>query len=174
MLRRLVAMVLALSLCITLAAGCTPAKKPAPAPKTPPSKVVPKAKTPATKTPAPKTAAMPTTPAGLNSLAKKLAGEAAKAKGVKTATVALSGTTAYVGLDLNANITGAKTDAVKKDAADRVKKADKRLTNVYVTSDVGIVTRIKNVATGIGKGKPISSFAAQLAEIGRRINPKKK
>lgn len=166
-MKRLLAVVFSVVLFATLGVGCTPAKKPAPAPapRTAPAPRI---------TPAPaKKPAMPTTSADMHKLATKLASEAAKVPGVKKATVALSGTDAYVGLDLKSGVTGKKTDAVKKDVVNRVKKADKRLTNVYVSTDIDTVTRIKKVANGIGQGKPLSSFANELAEIGRRIVPTK-
>lgn len=175
-MRRLLAILLSLTLCATLTVGCKAAKKPAPAPTPTPApktapKVVPKTTTPAKK---PVTQPMPTTSAELHKLATKLAGEAAKVPGVKKATVVLSGTMAYVGLDLKANVEGSKTNTIKKDVADKVKKADKRLTNVYVSSDADTVTRIKKVAEGIGKGRPISAFSREMAELGRRIVPKTK
>ena len=171
-MKRLLAILLSVALFVTVGVGCTPAKKPAPTPVPTPTtpKVVPK---PKAATPMKKTVGMPTTSAEMQKLATKLSDEAAKAPGVKKAAVALSGTDAYVGLDLKPGVTGKKTDTVKKDVVNRVKKADKRLTNVYVSTDIDTVTRIKKVAQGIGKGKPLSSFTNELAEIGRRIVPTK-
>lgn len=144
--------------------GCSPAKKPAPAPNQitqnrPQTDV--------------ETNRMPTKSKDITNLADKLAKEAAKVNGVKKATVVLTGTNAYVGIDLNPNLSTTRVTAVKKEVADKVKKADKRLTDVYVTSDVGIVTRIKDVANGIRAGKPVSTFVKQIDEIGRRIVPNK-
>ncbi len=165
-LKRLLAVLLTLTLAVAVA-GCTPAKKPLPpAPKTAP-KTAPKAKAPI-----PGASRMPTSSSELHKLAAKLAGEAAKVPGVKKATVVLSSTMAYVGLDLKAGIEAGKTNTIKKDVADRVKKADKRLTSVYVSTNPDLVTRIKKVAEGVKKGKPISSFDREISEIGRRIVPK--
>ncbi len=161
MLKRLLSLLLTLTLCITCTAGCTPAKKPLPpAPRTAP------------RTPAPGVSRMPTTSPELNRIATKLAAEADKVPGVKKATVVLSGNMAYVGLDLQADIEAGRTNAVKRDVAVRVKNADKRLTNVYVSTDADIVTRIKRVSEGIRKGQPVSSFDRELTEIGRRIVPR--
>lgn len=172
-MKRLLAILMSAVLLSTLVVGCkSPAKKPVP-PPSPPPKTMPKV----TPTPAKKPAAvspMPTASPEMHKLATKLAADAAKVPGVKKATVVLSGTIAYVGLDLKPNIAAAKISTIKTDVADRVKKADKRLTSVIVTSDVDTVTRIKNVANGIAKGKPLSSFASQITEIGRRITPKTK
>ncbi len=174
MFKRILAVLMAVMLSATLAAGCRqPARKPAP-PSSPAPKTAPSPRTTRV-TPAPAKkplGGMPASSAELHKLATKLAGEAAKVNGVKKATVVLSNTTAYVGLDLKPNITGAKTNTIKKDVGTRVKKADKRLTKVYVSTDVDTVTRIKRVADGIAKGKPISSFSRELSEIARRIVPK--
>lgn len=173
-MKRLLAILLSVALFVTVGVGCTPAKKPAPPPAPTPTpttpKVVPK---PKAVTPLKKTVGMPTTSAEMHKVATKLSDEAAKAPGVKKAAVALSGTDAYVGLDLKPGVTGKKTDAVKKDVVNRVKKADKRLTNVYVSTDIDTVTRIKRVAQGIAQGKPLTGFTNELAEIGRRIVPSK-
>ena len=180
-MKRFLALVLSLALMAALPLGCRkPAKKPVPPAPTSAPRMTPRAMTPAPGimtpmpgTPAPGSVApMPTKSAEVHKLASKLAAEAKKVPGVRGASVSLSKTTAYVGIDLAPNIEATKTAAVKKDVAARLKKADKRLTNVYVTADVGLVTRIKKVAEGIGKGKPLSTFDRELMEIGRRLNPK--
>ena len=114
---------------------------------------------------------MPTSSKEMHKLATKLAAEAAKVNGVQKATVVLSKTMAYVGIDLKANIEASKTKSIKKEVAAKVKNADKRLTKVYVSADADVVTRIKKIAKGIEQGKPISSFTREIAEIGRRIAP---
>ncbi len=163
-MKRLLAVLLTLTLAFAVA-GCKPAKKPLPpAPRTAP-KTAPQGKTPTA-------SRMPTSSAELHKLATKLAGDAKKVPGVKKATVVLSGNMAYVGLDLQAGVEAGKTNTIKKDVADRVKKADKRLTSVYVSTNPDLVTRIKKVAEGVKKGKPISSLDREISEIGRRIVPK--
>lgn len=174
MFKRSLAVLMAVMLSATLAAGCKqPAKKPVPPPKPAPKTAPSPRTTRVTPAPAKKpVAGMPTSSAELHKLATKLAREASKVDGVKKATVVLSNTTAYVGLDLKANVEGSKTNTIKKQVADRIKKAEPRLTKVYVSTDVDTVARIKRVADGISKGKPISSFSREISEIGRRIVPK--
>lgn len=175
-MKRLLAVLLSAVLFVGLGVGCTPARKPAPptppAPKTAPRITPAPARKPVTPAPV-KKPTMPMTSADMHKLATKLSTEAAKVPGVKKAAVAISGTDAYVGLDLKPGVTGKKTDTVKKDVADRVKKTDKRITNAYVSTDIDTVSRIKKVATGIGQGKPLTGFTTELAEIGRRIVPSK-
>ncbi|HWI55321.1 MAG TPA: YhcN/YlaJ family sporulation lipoprotein [Desulfobacteria bacterium] len=107
----------------------------------------------------------------LDRRAENLAKEANKVKGVRKAAVVISGSMAYVGIDLQPNFKGKTTESVKEAVADRVENADKKITRAYVTSDVGLVTRIRRVADGIANGRPISSFADEIREIGARIVP---
>lgn len=170
-MKRLPAALLSVALFVTLGVGCQPAKKPAP--ETPPTPNTAPRITPAPKPVPARKPAMPTTPTDMDKLATKLSSEAAKVPGVKNAAVAISGSNAYVGLDLKANVTGQKTNEIKRDAANRVERADNRITNAYVSTDIDTVTRIKKVAQGISQGKPLSSFTAELTEISRRIVPSK-
>jgi len=153
-----------------MAFGCAQSKKPLPPSPEPGPQTVPNPG-PARK---PLPDRMPTTSPELHRIAVKLAAEAEKVAGVRDATVVLSGTNAYVGLDLDRNIQGKTTDQVKEEAARRVKKADRRLTDVYVSTDADTVTRIREVARGIAEGRPVSGFSRELAEIGRRLLPETK
>lgn len=144
--------------------GCTAARKPEKKPASP--KTV---KTPAT---SPKTTAPSVT--SERSMADRLAREAVKVSGVKDATVVISGRTAYIGLTLNPGVAKARTTAIKRDVANRAKAVEPSLIKVNVTSDPDLVARLKRIADGIKKGKPVSSFASELAEIERRIIPKTK
>ena len=144
--------------------GCSVSRKPAPKPA-PPSRVTPAP----TRTPAPKPAA-PTA----HALATKLASAAEKVEGVKWATVVVSGSTAFVGLEIKPGIEAKKTNEIKSKVADAVKRADARIKAVNVTTDPNLVTRLKKIAEGIRAGKPISSFTRELTEITRRMVPKGK
>lgn len=153
MLKRLFSLVIAVAMFSTLAVGCQPAKKPDRTPDRKPNAVEPRANTKADKR------------------AEQLAKEATKVKGVRKAVIVISENMAYVGIDLKPNIDGKETEAVKEAVADRVENADKRITRTYVTSDVGLVTRIRRIADDIAEGKPVSGFANELREIGERIAP---
>jgi YhcN/YlaJ family sporulation lipoprotein len=138
--------------------GCSAAKKPA--------------------TPAPETTQTPnaTTPANQNypkDVADKVANEAKKVKDVQSATAIVAGKNIYLGLDLKPDMAKAGTMEAEKAVLDRVKNMEPNYT-VTVTSDIDTVTRIKNVASGIGQGKPISSFDKEIKEINTRMSPKTK
>jgi len=139
--------------------GCA-ARKPAPTPSPPSAPEPSAARKP-----------LPTDPREASRLAERLAREAAAVPGVNKATVVLSGSTAYVGLNLKAGTEAARTNAIKRDVAGRVKKAEPRLTRVLVTTDADTVTRLNRVASGVAKGKPVSAFADEMREIDRRMTP---
>jgi YhcN/YlaJ family sporulation lipoprotein len=166
--KRLLAISLSAAFFITLGAGCAPVKKPVP--PRPDPRIVSEPNDPA---PRNNQNRMPTTSSEMNKLAEKMSDEAVQVSGVKSAAVAISGTDAYVGIDLKSGAEGKETNNIKKAVADRLENADNRITNVYVSTDADTITRIKRVAKGIAAGKPLASFTAELAEIGRRITPQK-
>ncbi|GAV22671.1 YhcN/YlaJ family sporulation lipoprotein [Carboxydothermus pertinax] len=150
--------ILMLFILIFTVIACTAARKPVP-------KTVPPGGTPTT---------LPTNPTELRKIADKIAREAAKTEKVTKATAVISGSTAYVGLDLKAGVEKKETDKIKEEAANRVKSAEPRLKTVFVTTDADTVTRIRHVAEGVAKGRPLSSFIRELDEIRRRMTPKTK
>ena len=161
-----------------LAGGCTVQRKPVPPP--PPGGTAPApAPTPgpaATPTPTPPGTIVtpgPVTPApaDANREAQRLANMVARIRDVRSATVVLSGNTANVGLDIAGNVTGTRTNAIKREAATVIRREDPRITTVYVATDADTVSRIRRVADGIARGTPVSSFVNELAEIQRRITP---
>ncbi|OAT85909.1 sporulation protein [Desulfotomaculum copahuensis] len=150
---------------MALAAGCATARKPSPpaSPKPAPAPTAPG--------PTVGTQPLPTTSAGAAQLAGKLATEAKKVPGVKSATVILTGNTAIVGLDLKAGIKSADIASIKTETARRVKAADKRIRSVQVTTDPKMIARIQGVAGGIARGKPLSSFNTEVNTILKSITP---
>lgn len=147
---------------ITLAAGCNVARKPAP--QNPPGNQVP---APA----APSGEPMPTNTEEINKMASNLSNAAARVPGVNGATVVIAGTIAYVGVDQKAGLEKSETERIKRDVSNEVKKAEPRLTAVYVSSDPDTITRLRRIADGIAAGQPITAFDNELAEIVKRLNP---
>ncbi len=142
-----------------LSVGCGVARKPVPQ------------NTPNGISQTPAQAPMPTSPAEVSKIASDLSGVAARVPGVNGATVVITGTTAYVGVDQKAGLEKSETDRIKRDVSDEVKKAEPRLTAVFVSSDPDIVTRLRRIADGVAAGQPISSFADELTEIAKRLSP---
>ena len=92
-------------------------------------------------------------------------------EGIEDATVIISGSTAYVGVDMEADMQGRMTDVMKQRVTDRAKKSDMMLTRVYVSADSDTVTRLRNYARDIEDGKPISGIIRQIDEMFRRPAP---
>jgi len=167
--KRLITIVVVLVTLLIMASGCSVARKPAsPGANAPDTRSAPVPTTPAP------TKSLPTTPAEVDRLAARLAGEAQKVSGVKRATVVLSGNTVIVGLEIKPNIEEKQTTAIKREVVRRIKEADKRIRTVEVTTNPNIITRIKRIAEGIGQGRPISAFGREVEEILRRVVPQGK
>ncbi len=147
---------------LALVAGCTAPRKPAP--ENPPGTQVP---APA----APSQEPMPTQPGEVSKIASNLSSAASRVAGVNGVTVVIAGTTAYVGVDQKAGLDKGETERIKRDVSNEVKKAEPRLTAVYVSSDPDTLTRLRKIADGIAAGKPVSAFDSELAEIAKRISP---
>lgn len=161
--------------------ACGPAARPAPAPQ----QAAPPAPAPLPQTPPPanqtvpqvQTAPAPAAPMAPNNSqaaarqADRLSKVAANVAGVRKATVVVNNNAVYVGLDLNANVTGAQTNQVKRQVQERIKQQVGPQATVTVTADADAVRRLQQISAGIAAGQPVSSFADQLSEIGRRMMP---
>jgi YhcN/YlaJ family sporulation lipoprotein len=115
--------------------------------------------------------ALPNDPRESAQLADRLAKEAASTPGVKRASVVLTGTTAYVGVNLDDKMEREQTERTQRAVGNRVKKAEPRIERVLVTTDTDMVTRLAEVAEGIRRGEPVSAFTRELGEINRRSTP---
>ncbi|WP_238457016.1 YhcN/YlaJ family sporulation lipoprotein [Desulforamulus putei] len=108
-----------------------------------------------------------------NKQAQKLAREATRVEGVKSAYVVVSGNMAVVGLDINKGIESTETNRIKSEVGRRLKNADRQINDVRVSTDADTVTRIRKISEGISQGRPLTDFTKQLNEIVRRIAPTK-
>jgi YhcN/YlaJ family sporulation lipoprotein len=95
--------------------------------------------------------------------------------GVRSATVVVQPAnnryTALVGLTLDSDVKGDQTEAIKKQVTTKLDQADKRVTRVLVTTNPDLVRRIEDIARGVLAGKPVQSFAEEIAEVTKRIVP---
>lgn len=159
--------------------GCTVQRKPTPAPN--PRSIAPTPPGP-TVTPGPATTPAPTptrnivppgptgtAPVDANREAQRMATLVSRIKDVRAASVVLSGTTAYVGLDVTGKVTDARISSIKKEAATVIRREDPRITTVNVATDAPTVGKIRRIALGIARGTPLANFANELAQIGRRL-----
>ncbi|NLG32767.1 MAG: hypothetical protein GX550_04530 [Syntrophomonadaceae bacterium] len=75
-----------------------------------------------------------------------------------------------VGLSLNKNVdTADKTNEIKRTVANRLRANDRRISQVLVTTDPNLITRINDVANGIIQGRPIQTFERDINDIGRDL-----
>ncbi|NLI14479.1 YhcN/YlaJ family sporulation lipoprotein [Pelotomaculum propionicicum] len=154
-------LILVLAVGMTLPAGCGAARKPVPQNQA----------NDIYQAPAPAPEPMPTSPVEVSKISSDLSGAAARVAGVNSATVVITGTTAYVGIDQKAGLEKSETDRIKREVTDAVKNAEPRVTAVFVSSDPDIVARLRRIAGGVAAGQPVSSFAGELTEIARRLAP---
>ena len=104
--------------------------------------------------------------------ARDISQQVDQVEGVKRSNVVVAGNTAYIGLDIKADIENEQTKAVEEEVIKRVQGNETNITTVFVSSDADTFTRLKNINKGLDDGMPASSFANELGEIARRITPR--
>ena len=103
---------------------------------------------------------------------RRIADIAADVKGVKNATVVITGDTAYVGIDMDKDLENDETDRLKKKVADAIKDEADGIDRVYVSADVDSVQRLREIGRDVRGGRPISGFLDELTEMFRRPIPR--
>ncbi|WP_347488799.1 YhcN/YlaJ family sporulation lipoprotein [Desulfoscipio sp. XC116] len=103
---------------------------------------------------------------------RDIAREADQVDGVKSSTVVVAGNTAYIGLDIKADVEKKQTKDIEEAVISRVKGIESNIKTVFVSSDADTVTRLKNIERGIAEGMPMTSFDNELSEIARRLTPR--
>ncbi len=166
--RRLIFLLIASLVAISLAAGCAPQQRPAP--DTAPA---PQQRT----QPLPNTQEGPANrvpnndPQEDSRRADTIARRVKELEGVDDVTVIVSGVNAYVGVDMDEDMQGRMTNTMEQRVIDTAQSADRMLTRVYVTADVDAVTRLRNYSRDIERGEPITGLINQIEEIFRRPAP---
>ncbi|MFS1513494.1 YhcN/YlaJ family sporulation lipoprotein [Chengkuizengella sp. SCS-71B] len=89
---------------------------------------------------------------------------------VNAANIVVFGDTALVGIDIDGSLERAKVGSVKYSVAEALSK-DPYGANAVITADMDLNVRIKEIRNDIMKGKPISGFAEELADIVGRVMP---
>lgn len=75
-----------------------------------------------------------------------------------------------VGLSLDENMNSAdKANEIKRTVANKLKASDKRISQVLVTTDPGLVQRLSDVAAGIIQGRPIQGYKDDLNDLTRSM-----
>lgn len=152
-------------LAITVLASCQPANKPpaneaAPDPDQPVQEIEQ----------AEQTAPQDQKDQGAQTTARRLAKLAVQVPDVEDATAVVAGKTAVVGIDVNASLDRSRVGTTKYSVAEALKE-DPQGAQTYVTADVDIVQRLKEISQQIQNGRPAAGFADELAAIVGRIMP---
>lgn len=103
-------------------------------------------------------------------VARRLARITAKVPGVNDAAVIVLGRTAIVGIDVDAAMDRSRVGTLKYSVAEALRE-DPFGASAIVTSDPDIMQRLREISADLSRGRPISGFAEELADIMGRIMP---
>ncbi|NUU62390.1 YhcN/YlaJ family sporulation lipoprotein [Paenibacillus agri] len=95
---------------------------------------------------------------------------AKRVPGVDNAHCVVMGKTAIVGLDVKGSLSRSRVGSIKYSVAEAIRK-DPRSVNALVTADMDLSSRLAELSNHISKGRPVSGFASELADIVGRIIP---
>ncbi|SHH06773.1 YhcN/YlaJ family sporulation lipoprotein [Tepidibacter thalassicus] len=108
----------------------------------------------------------------LTNRSNKIASNCNKLSGVNNCTVAISGDTCLVGVDLDKNVEGNLTNDLKNKIKSTCKNTDKNIKKVVVTADADLYERIKRIGQDINSGRPLTGIGNEIQEIIRRVTPR--
>ncbi|MED3823257.1 YhcN/YlaJ family sporulation lipoprotein [Priestia flexa] len=103
-------------------------------------------------------------------ISQHLVSLATSAPNVNDATAIVLGKYAIVGIDVNNEIDRSEVSSIKYTVAESL-KADPYGANSVVIADPDTVTRLKEIAREIGRGRPVTGFLDELAAIVNRVMP---
>ncbi|MFD1772941.1 YhcN/YlaJ family sporulation lipoprotein [Paenibacillus rhizophilus] len=95
---------------------------------------------------------------------------AKRVPGVKGAHCVVMGKTAVVGIDVDGSLSRSRVGTVKYSVAEALRK-DHVGVNSLVTADADVAARIAELSRHFRQGRPVSGFAAEMADIIGRIIP---
>jgi len=98
--------------------------------------------------------------------------EAGKVEGVNKATALVADKTIYVGLELKEQQDKQQTTAIEQSVLDRMAYLEPEY-NIGVTSDMAIVSKIKDVAMGFAQGNRLSTYSNEIMQIDQGVKLKK-
>ncbi|GIP39651.1 hypothetical protein J31TS4_29310 [Paenibacillus sp. J31TS4] len=89
---------------------------------------------------------------------------------VEDARCLVFGNTAIVGINVKPDLERARVDSIKYSAAEALRK-DPHGVNAFVTADLDMTQRIREMAADVQAGRPIAGFAEELGDIIGRLMP---
>lgn len=175
--------VLALLLVLTLAlTGCPAAERPEDDPAPPPPGAAP-GQTPQT-TPgdpgAPELDDRPLggTATGVGDMNTRIQGLAQEVTGVENVVAVVVGNIALIGIDTNVvpnqqnQVGETSPDQLERSVADAVER-DQTIVEAYVTSDRQLTDRIRNIASNMDDGRPITQYLDDITDLLEEMRPRR-
>ncbi|WP_151735860.1 YhcN/YlaJ family sporulation lipoprotein [Paenibacillus tengchongensis] len=95
---------------------------------------------------------------------------AARVTGVQGAHCVVMNNVAVVGIDVDGALDRSRVGTIKYSVAEAIRK-DPRGVRTLVTADVDLSSRLADMGRHISQGRPVSGFAAEMADIIGRIVP---
>lgn len=89
---------------------------------------------------------------------------------VNSANCVLIGKTAIIGLDVDGTLDREEVDSIKYTVAEAIQK-DPYGAKAWVTADVDVNQRLRDIASQVRKGHPVAGFAGELADMVGRMMP---
>lgn len=90
---------------------------------------------------------------------------------VKGSYAVVIGNVAMVGVDLRDNLSGDQENELKTRISAETKRQLPELSEVWITADPDLVTRIRDLAERIGRGEPITGFFDEISNIAKKLQP---
>lgn len=144
---RLLLLSLTMALLVCLGSGCEALRKPAP------------------ENPPPVSPLTEATPGEQRLTASRLMAEADVVEGVDWPIVVVFGNDAYIGLDLEPNVSQAEVAEVERKVLKRARDAEPRLLTISVTSDRQLVETLKMVSRRMADERPLSEYVDELRHV---------
>ncbi|MEK3882529.1 YhcN/YlaJ family sporulation lipoprotein [Paenibacillus sp. PL2-23] len=91
-------------------------------------------------------------------------------QGVDNAHCVVIGNTAIVGIDVDGNLERSRVGTIKYSVAEAFRK-DPYGIDAFVTADIDINNRLREIGEDLRQGRPIAGFAEELADIMGRLVP---
>lgn len=65
-----------------------------------------------------------------------------------------------------------KEKTIKQNVRQRLLSSETKLSEVLVTTDSGMIKKLKDIASGVLEGRPISNYARDIQELNRNMRQK--
>jgi len=102
-------------------------------------------------------------------LAEGIADVVVKVPGIRKTTVIVLNNEAFIGLEILKDVKETQVSAIENEVLKRVQLANPELAAVSVTSEPFLVLRLREIASEVKKGTPLSRFSEDLSRIAQRI-----